>query len=126
MTKREIFDIILDTCADVCNVKREDIINACRREDVSTARAILVFWCDAAGFTVETLVRFCECNNANSINSVRARIEPMWIERYAFHLLVIEVGKRLLEFARCIGDDFDVNKPIRRIARNTGKHDLKI
>lgn len=122
MTKQEIFDKILDTCADVCNVDKADIINACRKEDVCTARAILVFWCDAAGFSVESLVKCCECNNANSINAVRARIEPMWKDKFAFHILVAEVGKRLLEYAISIGEEFDVLRPIRRIERATGKY----
>lgn len=122
MTKQEVFDKILETCADVCSVDKSDIINACRKEDVCTARAILVFWCDAAGFSVESLVKCCECNNANSINAVRARIEPMWKEKFAFHLLVAEVGKRLLEYAISIGEEFDVLRPIRRIERATGKY----
>ena len=122
MTKQEIFNKILETCADVCSVNKADIINACRKEDVCTARAILVFWCDAAGFSVESLVKCCECNNANSINAVRARIEPMWKEKFAFHLLVAEVGKRLLEYAISIGEEFDVLRPIRRIERATGKY----
>lgn len=122
MTKQEIFDKILETCAEVCNVSKEEIINACRKEDVCTARAILVFWCDAAGFSVESLVKCCECNNVNSINSVRSRIETMWIEKFAFHLLVKEVGDRLYRFAQSIGEEFDVWLPIRKMSRHTGKY----
>lgn len=122
MTKQEIFDKILETCADVCSVNKQDIINACRKEDVCTARAILVFWCDAAGFSVESLVKCCECNNANSINSVRSRIESMWKERFAFHLLVKEVGKRLLDYAHSIDEDFDIDLPLKHISKTTGKY----
>lgn len=123
MTKREIFNAIVETCAHVCEVEVDEIINACRKEDVCTARAILVFWCDAAGFTVESLVKLCKCNNANSINSVRSRIETLWVERYAFHLLVFEVGARLHEIAVKNGfDEFDVYKPLRKIAKATGKY----
>lgn len=122
MTKQEIFDKILETCADVCNVDKSDIINACRKEDVCTARAILVFWCEAAGFSVESLVKCCECNNANSINSVRSRIESMWKERFAFHLLVKEVGKRLLDYAHSINEDFDIDLPLKHISKTTGKY----
>lgn len=122
MTKQEIFDKILDTCAEVCNVSKDDIINACRKEDVCTARAILVFWCDAAGFTGETMVKFCKCNGANSINSVRSHIEPMWKERYAFHLLVAEVGFKLLDYAHTIKEDFDIYKPLKKISKSTGKY----
>lgn len=122
MTKQEIFDKILETCADVCSVDKADIINACRKEDVCTARAILVFWCDAAGFSVESLVKCCECNNPNSINSVRSRIEMMWKDKFAFHVLVKEVGKRLLEYAHEIGEEFDIDKPIRKMGKITGKY----
>lgn len=122
MTKKEIFDKIVETCAEVCSVKKEDIINGCRKEDVSTARTLLVFWTDAAGFTVESMVKLCDCNNANSINAVRSRIEPMWTERFAFHMLVVEVGRRLLDYAHSVGEDFDIWKPIRKISRSTGKY----
>ena len=122
MTKQEIFDKIVETCAEVCNVSVDDIINACRKEDVCTARALLVFWCDSAGFSVESLVKCCECNSANSINAVRSRIEQMWVERFAFHMLCKEVGKRLLDYAHSIGEDFDVSLPLRRIAKRTGKY----
>lgn len=122
MTKQEIFDKIAETCAEVCNVSVDDIINACRKEDVVTARALLVFWTDAAGFSVESMVKLCECNNANSINAVRGRIETMWTERFAFHMLVVEVGRRLLDYARSIGEEFDMWKPIRKISKATGKY----
>lgn len=122
MTKQEIFDHIVQTCARVCNVEIDDIINACRKEDVCTARAILVFWCDAAGFTTESMVKLCECNNANSINAVRNRIEPLWTERYAFHILVYEVGARLHEIATRHGYDFDIFVPLKKMAKRTGKY----
>lgn len=122
MTKKEIFDKIIEICAEVCSVSVEDIISGCRKEDVVTARAIVVFWCDAAGFSVESLVKYCECNNANSINSVKSRIETMWVERFAFHILIKEVGDRLLKYAHSIGEEFDVWLPIRRIAKATGKY----
>ena len=34
MTKKEFFNKILDTTAEVCSVTREEIMNGCRREDV--------------------------------------------------------------------------------------------
>lgn len=122
MTKKEIFNHIIETCAHVCNVEVSEIINACRKEDVCTARAILVFWCDAAGFTSESLAKLCECNNAQSINAVRQRIETLWVERYAFHLLVFDVGARLHEIALNNGCDFDMYVPLKRIAKATGKY----
>lgn len=122
MTKQQIFDKIVETCADVCNVSTDDIINACRKEDVCTARALLVFWTDAAGFTAESMVKLCECNNANSINAVRSRIEKMWVERFAFHILAVEIGRRLLDYAHSINEDFDMWRPIRKISKATGKY----
>ena len=122
MTKKEIFDKIVETCAEVCNVEVDEIINACRKEDVCTARALLVFWTDAAGFSVESMVKLCDCNNAQSINSVRSRIDDMWTDRFAFHMLVAEVGRRLLDYAHSIGEDFDVWRPIRKISKRTGKY----
>lgn len=121
MTKREIFDIIILTCAEVCDVSIDEIINGNRKADVSTARALLVLWADAAGFTTESMVTLCECKNANSINAVRARIEPMWAERYSFHILAAEIGRRLLNFAHTIGEDFDYQKPLKRLSKATGK-----
>lgn len=122
MTKKEIFDKIAETCADVCNVSVEDIINGSRKEDVVTARTLLIFWTDAAGFSVESLVKCTESNSPNSINSVKARVEEYWSNRFAFHVLLKEIGKRLLEFAHSIGEDFDVQKPVNHLRRITGKY----
>ncbi|CAJ0596541.1 unnamed protein product [Cylicocyclus nassatus] len=113
---------ILRTTADVCNVSSDDIIDGSRKEDVVTARTICVFWCSAAGFSVESLVQCTEVNNAYSINAVKARIEEYWVDRFAFHMLCREVGKRLLEYAHSIDEDFDMELPLRRIAKVTGKY----
>ncbi|MCQ2105949.1 MAG: hypothetical protein MJZ26_09175 [Fibrobacter sp.] len=122
MTKKEIFDKIVEITAEVCNVSHEDIMDGCRKEDVVTARTICVFWATAAGFSVESMVQCTETNNAHSINSVKARIEYYWTEKYAFHVLVKEVGKRLLDFAHSIDEDFDIWKPINHIRKITGKY----
>lgn len=122
MTKREIYNKILETTAVVCGVEVDDIQNGCRKEDVVTARTIVVFWSVAAGFSVESLLRCTDCNNANSINSIKQRQEEFWKERYAYHMLVKEVGCRLLEYARSIGEDFDMWLPLDRMAKATGKY----
>lgn len=122
MTKKEIFEKILQTCAEVCNVSADEIVNGSRKEDVVTARAICVLWTLEAGFSVESLLRCVDRTNANSINSIRAKIEEMWVERFAFHILCREVGRRLLEYAHSIGEEFDVERPLKRIARRTGKY----
>lgn len=122
MTIQEIFDKIVEIAADVCNVSVDDIMNGCRKEDVVTARSIATFWCDAAGFSVEALLACADLQNHNSIDSIKAKFEEYWVERFAYHMLVKEVGKRLLEYAHAIGEDFDVNKPIRRMGQITGKY----
>lgn len=122
MTKKDIFLKIAEICAIVCDVDIEDILGGVRKEDVVTARVIMVFWCDAAGFSVESLLQQMEKNNANSINSIKAKTEEMWVERFAFHMLVVEVGRRLQDYARSIGEDFDVWKPIRHMSKITGKY----
>lgn len=122
MTKREIFNQIARTCAEVCDVSVDDILNGCRKEDVVTARALCIFWANAAGFSVESLIQACGKNNANSINSIKSNIEDMWVERFAFHMLAVEIGRRLLDHARSIGEDFDMWKPIRHMSKVTGKY----
>lgn len=122
MTKREIFNKILQETADVCDVSPTDIINAVRKEDVVTARAILVFWCDAAGFSVESLLKCVDCNYANSINAIKSKQEDFWKNRFAYHMLVKEVGTRLHDYALSIGEDFDMWRPLDHIAKITGKY----
>lgn len=73
MTKKEIFDKIVEISADVCSVKASDIMEGSRKEDVVTARAISVFWLDAAGFSVESLLACTERANPQSINSIKAK-----------------------------------------------------
>lgn len=121
MTKVEIFNKIAEICAAVCNVSVEDIMSGSRKEDVVTARSLLIFWCDAAGFSVESLVICTDSNYANSINSVKAKIEEFWRERFAYHILAKGIGKRLLEYAHEIGEDFDMWRPINRMAKLTGR-----
>ena len=122
MTKRDIYNKIEEISAAVCDVSVEDIRNGCRKEDVITARTIVVFWCDAAGFSVESLLRCTDNTNANSINSIKARQEEYWTNKYAYHMLIKEVGMRLLDYAVSIGEDFDVWKPIDHMAKITGKY----
>lgn len=122
MDKRQIYNKITETTAEVCEVSVEDIQNGCRKEDVVTARTIVIFWCDAAGFSVESLLRCTETNNANSINSIKARQEDFWKTKYAYHMLVKEVGVRLLSYAHSIGEDFDMWQPLDHIAKTTGKY----
>lgn len=122
MTKQEIYDKILTITAEVCNVSEGDIRTGSRRHDVVIARSICIFWAGNAGFCVECLLACSDKENHNSVDSIKAKIEEYWIEHFAYHMLVTEVGKRLLEYANSIGEDFDMYKPIRRIAYITGKY----
>ena len=125
MTKKEIFGKIIEVGAEVCNVVVEEIMSGSRKEDVVTARALVVFWANAAGLSVESLLRLTERSNANSINSIKMKLEEMWVERFAFHMLCIEAGKRLLEFAHGIGEDFDIMLPLRKMGKVTGKYRIR-
>lgn len=122
MTKKEIFDKILDVSAEVCDVDKEDIMSGVRSENVVVARTICVFWCMSAGFSVESLLKCTDRTNPNSINSITARVEEFWVNKFAFHVLMKEVGKRLLDYAHSIGEDFDVIRPLDRVAKSTDKY----
>lgn len=121
MTKLEFFNKILETTAEVCNVSAEDIMNGCRKEDVCGARSIVVFWCNAAGFTCQSLLSCVGRTGANSIKVIERNIEDYWKTRFAYHMFVKEVGVRLLEFAKSIGEDFDIQIPLKHLSKMTGK-----
>lgn len=122
MTKTEFFNKILETTAEVCNVSTDDIMNGCRKEDVCGARSIVVFWCTAAGFTCQSLLKCVGRTGANSIKSIEKQIEYNWANRFAYHIFMQEVGKRLLQFAASIGEDFDVDNALRVLRKSTGKY----
>lgn len=122
MTKKEFFNKILETTAEVCNVSADDIMNGCRKEDVCGARSIVVFWCNAAGFTCQSLLKCVGRTGSNSIKSIQAQIEYNWANRFAYHIFLNETGKRLLEYAKTIGEDFDIQKPVKVLRNVTGKY----
>lgn len=122
MTKLELFNKILQTTAEVCNVSAQDIMNGCRKEDVCGARSIVVFWCNAAGFTCQSLLTCIGRSGANSIKSIMEQIEYNWANRFAYHLFVKEVGNQLLNYASEIGEVFDVEKPLKHMSKLTGKY----
>lgn len=122
MTKKEFFNKILETTSDVCNVKSEDIMNGCRKEDVCGARSIVVFWCTAAGFTCQSLLTCVGRSGANSIKSIQSQIEYNWKNRFAYHIFLKEVGMKLLNYASQIGEEFDIEIPLKHISKVTGKY----
>lgn len=122
MTKLEFFNKILETTAEVCNVQAKDIMNGCRKEDVCGARSIVVFWCNAAGFTCQSLLTCTGRTGANSIKTITNNIEEYWKTRFAYHIFVKEVGKRLLSYAQSIGEDFDIEKPLKHMSKLTSKY----
>lgn len=121
MDKKEIFNKIAEITADVCNVTVDDIMGRVKKEDVSIARSLLIFWANESGFSVESLVICTGSNYANSINSVKARIEEYWRDKWAYHILAKEIGTRLLDYAHSIGEDFDLEKPLKRMRNITGR-----
>lgn len=122
MTKLEFFNKILETTAEVCNVSVDDIMNGCRKEDVCGARSIVVFWCNAAGFTCQSMLGCIGKRGSNSIKSIQSAIEYNWKNRFAYHMFLIEVGNRLLEYAKSLGETFDVEKAIKSLRISTGKY----
>lgn len=122
MTKKEFFNKILETAAEVCNVSKDEIMNGCRKEDVCGARSIVVFWCNAAGFTCQSLLTCMGRSGANSMKSIEQQITYNWINRFAYHIFLKEVGKQLLNYASSIGEPFDIEKPLKHMSKLTGKY----
>lgn len=122
MTKLELFNKILQITAEVCNVKAEDIMNGCRKEDVCGARSIVIFWCNAAGFTCSSLLTCIGRSGANSIKTINKNIEEYWKTRFAYHIFVKEVGTKLLRYAQSIGEEFDIEIPLKHMSKITNKY----
>lgn len=122
MTKLELFNKILTITAEVCNVKAEDIMNGCRKEDVCGARSIVVFWCNAAGFTCSSLLTCTGRSGVNSIKTINKNIEEYWKTRFAYHVFVKEVGVKLLSYVQSIGEEFDIEIPLKHMSKITGKY----
>lgn len=121
MTKQEIFDKIVSVSSEVCNVSVDDIMKQCRKADVVTARSIATFWCLSSRLTVQDMMSCIGLKNHNSIDSIRAKFEDRWTDDYYYHMLILEVGIRLLNFAKEIGEEFDLWSPIEHLQKITGK-----
>lgn len=122
MDKKEIFDHIIDVTAEVCMVEAEEIINGSRRDDVVTARSIVVFWLNAAGFSVESIKSCAGVDSSGQVNAIKSRMEDYWKNKFAYHMWVKEVGVRLLKIARSMGENFDMEMPLNHMRRVTGKY----
>ena len=121
MTKKQIFDTIVTVSAEVCNVTVEDIMNQRRTADVVTARSVATFWCLSSNLTVHDMMACIGLNNHNSIDSIRTKFEHRWEYEYCYHMLILEVGIRLLNIANEHGEHFDMWAPIEHIQKTTGK-----
>lgn len=119
MTKREIFDKVIETTSDVCNVPITDIMERRRTDDAVIARTIALFWLTAANMSTREIMKFTNTNNHQSIDAMRAAIEPNW-KMWDYHILVEEVGRRLADYGVTQGIMFDYWRPIRRIQNATG------
>lgn len=114
MTKKEVFDTIVRTTADVCSVSPDDIKGSCKRESVVAARAIVVFWLDKAGYRTDDIMDLAGRENPEPVNKIKRRIEEYWKE-WLFRTLTLEVGTRLEKIAQEIDNDFDLNIPLNRM-----------
>lgn len=122
MDKRQIFNRIIEVTAQVCDVTTDEILDGTRKEDVVTARSITIFWLTAAGFSVESIKGCTDISSSSQVNNISSRIEDYWVNRFAYHMLVKEVGRRLLDIAHSVGEDFDMDIPINHMRRITGKY----
>lgn len=120
MTKQEIFTHIIDTCARVCGVSNEEIMNGRKNDSVVIARSIAVFWLNAAGFSVADIMRCTGRKNHESIDSIKNKIEAYWSQIWDYHVFVEAVGSGLHDIGQSCGISFDMWKPIRRIQAITG------
>lgn len=120
MNKREIFDKICEVTSEVCYVGTVDIINGCKERDCVMARSVVVFWCNAAGFSASEIAKLANVRNVTQVNNIIAKIEEYWSDIYLYRMIVKEVGKILSNFAKTINSDFDFNKPISHIQKITG------
>lgn len=122
MDKKEIFALVMETTADVCEVTQEEMVGGSRREDVVLARSISVFWLIEAGFSVECIRKCAGIKSASHINAIKSKIEWMWTNIYAYHLLLKEVGFRLKLVAEEHGEEFNFDRPINHIRKTTGMY----
>lgn len=122
MDKKTIFDSVIRVTAEVCLVTEAEILNGCKKEDVVTARSVAVFWLTAAGFSVESIKGCTEVDSSGQINNIKSRIEDYWKNRWAYHMIVKEVGRRLLNIAHSVGEDFDMEIPLNHMRRVSGKY----
>lgn len=122
MTKKEIFDKILSVTAEVCDVTTESIINGCKEDDAVIARSVVVFWCYAAGFSTQDIAKQASVSNATQVNNIKSKIEVYWIEKYIYHMILAEVGKKLAEYADSIEEYFDYRKPLFHMSKITDKY----
>ena len=122
MTKKEIFDKILGVAAEVCDVSSGSIINGCKEEDAVMARSIVVFWCYAAGFSTTDIAKQANVKNVTQVNNIKAKVEEYWVNKYIYHMVVSEVGKKLAGYADSIGEYFDYKKPLFHMSKITDKY----
>lgn len=122
MTKKEIFDKILGVAAEVCDVSTGSIINGCKEDDAVIARSVVVFWCYAAGFSTQDIAKQAGVSNATQVNNIKSKIEVYWTEKYIYHMILAEVGKKLAEYEDSIGEYFDYRKPLFHMSKITDKY----
>lgn len=121
MTKKQIFDTIVNVSAEVCNVSVNDIMTQRRMADVVTARSIATFWCLSCNMSVQDMMVCIGLKNHNSIDSIRSKFEYKWVNENCYHMLILETGIRILNLANEHGESFDLWGPIEHLQKITGR-----
>lgn len=95
MTKRELFNLILNTTADVCEVAVSEILDGKRTMDVVDARCIAMHYLRKYGLTTRDILRLFGRNNLNSVNSIVSAFEVKHSQSFCFRSNEKEIRKIL-------------------------------
>lgn len=121
MNKLNLFEQIVQICSEVCSVEASSVMGTNRSESVVMARSIVVFYCTAFGMPVTDILSLTGRTHPNSVNSIKAKMERLWCERYSYHIWIREVGERLTKVLADNGEEFDYNPHIYHIQKVTNK-----
>lgn len=93
--KTDRLNDILDIVSEVCEVKREDILSHCKREDVVDARCIFVHYCKKYGFQSIVLMEFLNRNKPCVIDNYLRNYLLFSKQSYMFRAYSKEVSDKL-------------------------------
>lgn len=95
MTKRELFDCILQITSQVCDVNLDLIMSNCRQTDVVDARCIFFYHLRKYGLSSRDIVSLMNKRNLNSINSIIATYDARYKQSFCFRINSKEIGNLL-------------------------------